>query len=306
MTFADVESARKAYWSKLKKGLPIVIIPAAIEIPLLIATFFSFGSFASSGGSATMFTAITAGVASIAGAIILFFIIAKPRAAYHKAYKAYFVEQTLRKTFTDLTYDHQKGLSAYLLSATGMINIGDDYSSNDLTIAKYKNTGFTQSDVHIQTVSTDSDGNTTYTTIFKGRVMIFEFPKKFDFKLELIGKKFRAYRVPGKDQSTGRKMVKIDTESTEFNQTFKIFGQDGFETFYILDPAMIVRIQAIAEHYKDKVLLGFYDNKMLVALDDGKDSFEPPRPSKPIDEKAETDKVASDIKVITDFVDVIS
>ncbi|MBQ3441562.1 DUF3137 domain-containing protein [Candidatus Saccharibacteria bacterium] len=83
--------------------------------------------------------------------------------------------------------------------------------------------------------------------------MIFEFPKKFDFKLELIGKRFHAYRVPG----------------------------------------------------KDKVLIGFYDNKMLVALNDGKDSFEPPRATKPIDEATENKKVASSIKVITDFVDAI-
>ena len=45
---------------------------------------------------------------------------------------------------------------------------------------------------------------------------------------------------------------------------------------------------------------------MLVALDDGKDAFEPPKFTKPIDEKQEMAKVREDIKVITDFVDVIS
>ena len=303
MKFEDVEAARKVYWEILKKKLPLVVIPVAIEIPLLI---FSFLTFASPTGTIAMMTTTAVGVVSVIGAIILIFGAAKPRAAYRKAYKAYFVEQTLKKTFTDLVYDHQKGLPLSSLNATGMIDTGDEYSSNDLTIAKYKNTGFAQADVHIQTVSTDSDGNTTYDTIFRGRVIIFEFPKKFDFKLELVGKKFRAYKVPGKDPVTDRKMVKIETESTEFNQTFKIFGQDGFETFYILDPALMVRIQAIASHYKDKVLLGFYDNKMLVALDDGKDSFEPPRASKPIDETVETEKVTEDIKVITDFVDLLS
>ena len=296
MTFADVETARIAYAEKSKKYLltsSIIAVAIGLITSLTSHTVLLYG--------------IVFGVVIFSfGAGITIFLTRKEAVLYRKAYKGYFVEQNLKKIFTDLTYSHQSGISASLLSSTGMVNTGDVYSSNDLTIARYKNTGFMQADVHIQTESTDSDGNTTYTTIFKGRFMIFEFPKKFNFKLELIGKKFRASRVPIKDQTTGRKMVRVQTESTEFNHIFKIFGQDGFETFYILDPALIVKIQAIAERYKCKVLFGFYDNKMLVGIDDGKDSFEPPKAYKPINEKQEMQKVASDIKVITNFVDAIS
>lgn len=293
MNLEDVESARKIYWSKLKTALLISVIPIILAFGLAILLGPIFAGF-------------FIGFAIIAATIGVIIAVGKSRSAYQKAYKAYFVEQNLHKIFTDVIYDHQKGLPVSLLATTGMINTGDNYNSNDLTIAKYKNIGFTQADATIQTVSTDSDGNTTYTTIFKGRFMFFEFPKKFDFKLELIGKKFHAYRVPGKDQITSRKMSKIKTESEEFNRTFKIYGQDGFESFYLLDPAMIVKIQAISEYYKNKILIGFYDNKMLVALGDGKDSFEPPRASRPINEAEEMKKVASSIKVITDFVDIIS
>lgn len=296
MKFEDVETARKTYLEKSRKCL---LVSAAVAALL--------GLITSVGGRTAFFYGIIFALTMFAfGAGITIFITRKEATAYKKAYKAYFVEQNFHKIFTDVIYDHQKGLPASLLSATGMVNTGDVFSSNDLTIAKYKNIGFTQADAEIQTISTDSDGNTTYITIFKGRFMIFEFPKKFDFKLELIGKKFRAYRVPGKDSATSRKMSKVKTESEDFNRIFKIYGQDGFETFYLLDPAMIVRIEAIAKYYKNKVLIGFYDNKMLVALDDGKDSFEPPRASKPISEAEETKKIASSVKVITDFVDVIS
>lgn len=296
MTFTDVETARKNYHEKSKKYLSI---SAAIAILLGLLTGIA--------GHAVMLYGFIFGIVIFSlGAGITIFITRKESAAYRKAYKGYFVEQNFQKIFTNLRYSHQAGLDSSLLRSTGMINTGDVYSSNDLTIARYKNVGFIQADAHIQTESTDSDGNTTYYTIFKGRFMIFEFPKKFNFKLELVGKKFRAYRIPSKDKTTGRKMVKIHTESTEFNHTFKIFGQDGFESFYLLDPAIIVKIQTIAERYKNKILFGFYNNQMLVAIDDGKDSFEPPKASKPIDEKAEMKKVASDIKVITDFVDELS
>lgn len=293
MKFEDVEAARETYYKKLKESYYVAGSIAIIVSVLGFLASPSFGLFA-------LFMSIGALT------IYVYFRTSKYKIAYHKAYKGYFVEQNLKKTFTNLSYDHQKGINPSLLRATGMIYTGDIYSSNDLTIGKYKNIGFTQADATITRVSTDSDGDTTYHTIFEGRFMIFEFPKKFNFKLELIGKRFSAYLIPGKDKNTGRKMTKIQTESNEFNQIFKIFGQDGYETFYLLDPAIIVKIQAIAERYKYKVLLGFTDNKMLVAIDDGKDSFEPPKFTKPIDEKAELEKISSDIKVITDFVDIIS
>ena len=296
MTFSDVETARKIYWDKLKTRLGISAVIAIV-----------MGMFGAFGGRAAIIYGPALGLVGFSiCAVVAVFLTRKDATAYRKAYKGYFVEQNFQKIFTDLTYSHEAGLDPSILRATGMINTGDLCTSNDLTVAKYKNTGFTQADGHIQVESTDKDGNTTYYTIFKGRFMIFEFPKKFNFKLELVGRGFRAYRIPGKDGATGRKMAKLQTESNEFNHTFKIFGQDGFETFYLLDPAMIVKIQAIAERYKNKLLLGFLDNKMLVAIDDGKDSFEPPRASKPIDEKTEMKKVATEIKVVTDFVDVIS
>ena len=296
MTFQDVENARKIYWDKLKARLIVSIIVSVVICALL----FIIGS------SNFFYVAIFIPVIFSIAVVIIALATRKEAAAYRKAYKGYFVEQSLQNIFTDLSYNHEAGLSSDVLKATGMVNTGDVYTSNDLTIAKYKEVGFVQADAHIQREDTDSDGNTTYYTIFRGRFMIFEFPKKFNFKLELVGKKFRAYRIPGKDSENNREMSKIQTESNEFNRTFKIFAQDGFETFYILDPAIMVKIQSIAERYNRKILFGFLDNKMLVAIDDGKDSFEAPRCSRPINEKAEFEKVASGIKIITDFVDVIS
>lgn len=296
MTFQDVETARKIYWDKLKTRLTISAI-----ISVIAGVVLSIG-----GRSAMLYAVVTAFIVFSLAAGITVFLTRKDATAYRKAYKGYFVEQNFQKIFTNLSYSHEAGLDPDVLNSTEMIDTGDVYSSNDLTVAKYKKVGFAQADVHIQREQTDSEGHVTYYTIFKGRIMIFEFPKKFNFKLELIGKKFRTSQVPSKDRITGRKMVKIQTESNEFNHIFKIYGQDGFETFYLLDPARIVKIQTIAERYNYKILFGFLDNQMLVAIDDGKDSFEPPRASKPLDEKAELKKVATEIKVITDFVDELS
>ena len=298
MTFQEVEVAREAYHQKIKKQMTITI---AIIVVLSIISLFGAGIMMA------VFGLIFSSIVISSFAVIIFSITNRKVAdAYRKAYKAYFVEQNLRKVFTDLRYSHEMGLSRQVLEQTGMVNTGDRYSSNDYTNGKYRDVAFSQADVHIQNEQTDSDGDTYYVTIFKGRFMIFEFPKKFNFKLGLIGKKFHAYRKPSSDKATGRKMEKITTESSEFNSAFRIYGADGFESYYILDPAFMVKLLKINEHYKGKTIFCFNNNQLLIGTNDGKDSFEPPRPNKPIDEAKENAKVLAEIKAITDFVDQLS
>ena len=287
MGFEDVEIARKAYRDKFQKYFLSSLLVAGL---ISVAAFFAYPILA-----IPLFLFIIAVVF-----IIITFALNKYRAAYKKAYKGYFIEQNLKKVFSNVTYDHEKGFSPDVIRESGMVRLADKFYSNDLTIAKYQKIAFAQADVGIIQVTTDDKGNTYETPIFKGRYMIFQFPKKFDYRLEVASKKFRATKVSGKQ------MKRLETESTDFNHHFKVFGEDGFESFYLLDPAVIAKIEDLGAHYKYKLLLGFYDNKLMVALDDGKDSFEPPSFMKPIDEKTEMAKIASDIKVITDFVDIIS
>lgn len=303
MKFEDVENARVRYKDKLTRTslitISILFVLALIVFFAITGANFSIVTILPALFMSTIFVfAITAIVVAIATR--------KEAAEYKKTYKAYFVEQNLAKTFTNLQYQHEAGLNKQILAATQMINTGDRYSSNDLTMGKYKNVNFTQADVHIEEEYTDSDGDTHYTTIFRGRFMIFEFPKKFNFKLEVVSKFFGVGKVPGRNPQTGRKFEKFEVESIDFNKKFKIYAEDGFETFYLLDPSFILKIEKVSAEYDKKMIFCFVDNKLCVGINEGKDSFEPPRPSKPIDEQLEIEKVSHDIKVITDFVDELS
>ena len=311
MTFQDVENARLAYQTKhseiTKKALLIGGAIAIIPAILTASVFGGFGHGTFSIVAVMVSFLLPIGFALVIGLIIVNVLCKNEALAYHRAYKAYFVSQTLTKTFTNLYYNHAQGIDKSALYSTGMVDTGDRFHSNDLTTGDYKGVHFVQADAHIEEEDTDSDGNTTYYTTFKGRFMIYEFPKKFNFRLELIGRGFGgACRVPGANPTTGRKMTKIKTESGDFNQKFRVYGEDGFEAYYILDPAFMVKIEAIADHYDGKVLFGFVNNMLLVGLNNGNDSFEAPSPSQPLDEAKEFNKINSDIKVITDFVDQLA
>ena len=303
MSFADVEEARLSYRHKIQKSWRIATIIIAIFLLLFILPHLIHQEFSL---SLLLPIFILPFSGYVVATIIITFTTRKYAEDYRKTYKAYFVETSLARTFTNLKYNHNIGLDPAILASTGMINLGDRYSSNDLVIANYKNVNFVQADAHIEEEHTDSDGDTTYVTIFRGRFMILEFPKKFNFRLEVIGRKFCAYKNSNQNSKTNHKLTKIHTESIDFNKSFRIYAEDGFEAYYILDPAFIEKIQAIGENYKYRLIFGFVDNTLLVGLNDGQDSFEPPKYKKPLDEKTELAKVSLDIRVITDLIDKLN
>ena len=318
--FKDVELARQKYYVKSqetsKKRWKCILITCAILFSLEILLLF-IGPFKQSNFFATSFTFLIILIISVimfeaifVSIIVLLAthkdsgIIAKYRIDYERAYKGFFIHRQLAKLFTDLHYDHTLGLNKNILESSGLIYTGDIYKSNDLVVAKYKNTNFTQADVEIieKRERRDSDGNTEvyYVTVFKGRYLVFEFPKKFDFKMVV------SYGSPGINYinpKTGRELSRIETESPDFNKRFLVYAEDGFEAFYILNPDFLYKLEQLGEKYENALSLYFSNNKLYVGLNDNNDAFEPPNPTEPLNEKTETERVINDMKLITDLVD---
>ena len=310
MVFDDVEKARQAYNDKRKKvKKKATTIVLCIYLPLLlIAIIFGYRLVMSLFSNFSL-VALFPVLAIVAFAILIPYVIIAAAVSistsgeimeYKKAYKGYFVEKELAKTFSDIQYKHNAGLDKEILASTGMINTGDRYSSNDLTIGKYKDVEFTQADVRIEEEHEDNDGNKHYITIFKGRFMIFEFPKKFASRMMLSH-----FHGPtrGINPKTGRAMQRIETESIEFNKCYLIYAEDGVEAFYILTPDFMESAQELGRSHNDRVSIYFVDNKMIVGINDGDDVFEPPNPKLPLDEKSEATKIANEISLATNIVD---
>ncbi len=243
--------------------------------------------------------------------ILLFFVLVtlfhparKALLKYQVAYKKYFVQRSLAKIFTNLAYQPEAGLPRAIVQT--VMTGGDRYHSNDYVTGIYKKIRFTGADVHTEREHrhTDSDGHTTttYSTIFKGRFLIFDFNRDFSFRLQLAGKSFVGDRLP-KFVGEKKKFERMTTESIEFNKHFNIYAQDGLEMFYILDPSFIEKLQSICETYRNRILFSFIDKKLIVAINDNGDSFEPPRPDKLIDEETEIKRVNGDIDEIIQIVD---
>lgn len=226
---------------------------------------------------------------------------------FSSAFKEIFVLTSLESVFTDLIYEPANGLDESVIKKTGMMHMGDRYSSNDYVSGKYKNVNVVQADVHIEEKheTTDSKGNihTTWTTIFKGRWMIFDFNKYFKDNLQVVQKGFRNSKVSNWGSVIKYKRVMMDNQL--FNNNFKIYAQDEHVAFYILTPVLMEKITNLTNNISGKLLFCFIDNQLHVGVQNNKDSFEHGIFTK-IKKEEVMDDILQDIKLITDFVDELS
>ena len=243
----------------------------------------------------------------IIGIIVTMVFSNKPSKEFKLAYKNTFVLQSLKSVFDDLEYNPERGFDYNVIKNTGMMYMGDRYSSNDYVKGKYKNINVEQADVHIeeQVTTTDSDGNTTthYETLFMGQWMIFDFNKRFSANVQVCGKGF--YNAKRGNWGSSLKYKKVEMEDAEFNKMFRVYAMDAHEAFYILTPSLMDRIKKLSNSIKGSILLCFVDNKLHVGISNNKDAFEASL-FKKLDESKIISNISSEIKLITNFVDELN
>lgn len=240
---------------------------------------------------------------STVGIIVLVIITSKDIEKFREIYKKNIVLTAFNETFTDIEYNIDFGIPARVIEETEMMRMGNTYSSNDYVKGKYKNINFEMSDVHIEDVYTDSDGDTHRVTIFKGQWFIFDFNKNFKANIQVCEKNF-GNNKKGRLFS-GQKYQKVELEDIEFNKTFKVYAINQLDAFYVLTPHTMEKIKEVNNKIKGKILFCFIENKLHIGLYNSKDMYEVSIFKKVNLEEAKI-KVRDEMSVITNFVDVLS
>lgn len=237
------------------------------------------------------------------GTFIVKFVTSKNVKEYKKIYKKNIILETFKTVFTDIKYNPESGLSESVIINTRMMSVGDRYYSNDHISAKYKNVNFEYADVEIQDEITDSDGDSHIVTIFKGQWFIFDFNKKFKANVQVCEKSFDGARRGVTTYSNGI-YKKVNMENVDFNKNFKIYAENEEDAFYILTPNMMEKIKKINDELSGNLLFCFINSKLHIGLHNGKDLFEP-NVYKKINLEADKEKILNEIKIITEFIDIL-
>ena len=260
----------------------IILACILINIPLLMF------------GSGIIF--IVGIIVLIGGVVIFANLSGKVTEEYKKLYKENFVISILEEKFDDVIYDYKRGLEKNYVEQFGLTSMGNRFSSEDYIKGSYKGIGFEQSEVRIEHKGRNDDTASIY---FRGRMIAFDFQFKDVKSVQAFSDNFPHRGTPKINYS----MKKVQMENVDFNKKFDVLAADEVEAFYVMTPQLMEKVDCLKEKYEN-VALNFQGNKLYIGIWSGVDAFDGDisRPINYYDEKA---TIMSDVRVITDIIEVL-
>ncbi|MFZ2538868.1 MAG: DUF3137 domain-containing protein [Oscillospiraceae bacterium] len=252
----------------------------------------------------------------IIGGILFLTVVRKKMSDYKKSFKNNIVKASLEGVFAELCYEPNQGVSEQEVNISDLVELKDEFVSNDLIVAEYGKVKFKQADIIItdksKIVGTDGIPNEVTTICFTGRFLVFDFLKPTEAPVKVMGKNFNpegynkgVISVLKSKLINSKNEQQVFMESEAFNNNFNAFCSEPKTAFYILTPQIIEAITMLSNQYEGKIALCFRDKKMFVAISSKKDSLEAKLLSNRTIWK-EKELVLKDIKVITDFIELMS
>lgn len=246
----EIKRKKIAYEKHVKKGGIISIvgfllfIPLSIGIPVL-GSLISIGLF-------------------MGGAIYASKYTSKIKMLSIEFKTKYLVEE-MRKAFPDSNYNPNSGFYEHEVVNTGLLRNQDRFYSEDMISGSFEEVRFRCSDVKQQDVSRDSKGRTHTTTVFLGRFYEFDFPKTF--KSNILIMQHIGYGLFSNYE-------RVRMESVDFNSELKVYAENELDAFYLLTPHFMERLAYMDKKYNDKITFSFQQNKLSIAINNRKDTFD--------------------------------
>ena len=213
---------------------------------------------------------LVVGIIFVVIAIVFFGKASSYNQKFRTIIKKDLILELLKETFEDVRYDPHNFISVQTINNTGMVKRPDRYHGEDYIAGTYHGVKFQVSDVDLkERVETrDSKGNVhvSYQTYFKGRWYIYQFERHFNDMLKIV--EGRGW------QANTRNLVKIETESMEFNKKFAIFASNQEFGFYHITSSMIEKFLALEKLHRGSILYYLADNELHVGVNDRRDYME--------------------------------
>lgn len=254
MGFEQLESIRKKCLLLTSIGLTslfagiMLIVVAQITMPtlfyILAALLIVFGVFLSSTGNHQFST-------------------------MQKDFKAKYLLPLMQKAYPGCSFISNEGIKYQTAKQSHIVPLRDRFTSEDLIKGQVDDVNFITCDIKVEEkhTSTDSRGNTHtyYSTVFLGRYF------EFDFNKEFIGELIVA---EAKRHTNHSDLNKVETESIEFNKTYKTYASDEHTAFYILTPQVMERLLLIENEYKGSCAFSFLKSKLYMTINNNIDTFD--------------------------------
>lgn len=162
---------------------------------------------------------------------LVFAILSFSKIGYTKIYKNQVITSILKNYDKEICYMPENGIDRSVYSSAEFEKF-DRYNSEDLIVGKICDLNFSLADVHIEDEKTDSEGRTTYTTIFFGPVAVIELNTLTDFVLHISDNQIKLFR----------EKYFVESDNQVFEEKYDVFTNNDVVAMRILTPSLTTKI----------------------------------------------------------------
>lgn len=200
---------------------------------------------------------------------ITVFILRGPFAKYRKQIKDD-IMGVFVKFFDGFYYKQGQKMDRLSMEKSLIFPRYDEYEADDCFFGHYQGVGINVYEQTLKEIRQDSKGRHHRVTVFQGIVVEMDMNKNFSGQTIVLKDKGFFNRFKSFD-----KMERVTLEDVVFEKQFEVYSTNQVEARYILTTGFMERILRLKELYAGtKIEMSFYNNKILLAIDTGKDMFE--------------------------------
>jgi len=192
--------------------------------------------------------------------------------SYTTQYKQLVVTPFIKLLTPNINYRSNKSMErrAYI---DGQFEGFDVYSSNDDIVGYINNYQFELANVHTENEHTDSDGHTTYTTVFKGLYAFMPLPNTYEIEM-FLRKDIKDTRKIFKKSGKSFEELYTKLDSSEFENKFDVYTNNKIFAAKILTHDIMQMMVDYVEKYNMPFEFTIKNNYFYIRFP-GYDLFEP-------------------------------
>lgn len=233
--------------------------------------------------------------------VVALAFVSRARRIFKNVYKIRLLRELYREIFGEFSPESGEGIGRDEVESTGMIMMGDTYSSVVRFSAKHNGAKLSLSEVSIKQKGSGGQKR-SFMTLFAGYWIEVEFGRRFSCPLQIREKSFNANPRTGELFSKDVIATRVLADNKEFDHIFKAYAAPDGKAQKLLDSGLCEAVIKLNREVKGDFMFGFFENKLHIACHCRRESFEPRLFEAPDKEQIKR-TVLHDACALTEFID---
>jgi len=214
-------------------------------------------------------------------------------------YKEVFIREPLTGNFENVSFEPYEGFSEEMVEGFRLCRMGNEFDSEAYGRCDRNGVHIELSDVTVRDYDRLAKKN-NYTTFFKGRMMVLQFPDRIGSGETVFSRSFSDRALsPGEEQG------KVSIGNAEYDRKFDLYVSEPKDASGRVLPRLLEKLGSLSERHKG-VAAKLDGNRLILAVNDGDGEAFYRKKKKKVSLEEELAKVQRDIDDIKAMIGLIS